>query len=154
MGTRGPFPRGKGQPGRDAENSPHLEPRSLISVSYTSSPLCTYIGVLWDCFTFTNVIEEHNAFTLMVNFEMQHSAKTLKTAIYTCLSLIVLIIYYKYTKLFLKATSYTHMNSCVYIQDCEQTTNKQRNKNTSNKNILFNQLTQVDNTCSMNSNRA
>jgi hypothetical protein len=104
MDTRGPFPRGKGQPGRDAENSPHLVPRSLISMSYTSS-LCTYIGVLWDCFTFTNVIEEHNASTLMVNFKIQHSAKTLKTAIYTCLSLIVLIIYYEYTKLFLKATS-------------------------------------------------
>jgi hypothetical protein len=33
---------------------PHLVPRSWIRVSrsYTSSPSCTSIGVLWDCFTF------------------------------------------------------------------------------------------------------
>jgi hypothetical protein len=28
MGTGGPFPRGKARPGRDADHSPHLVPRS------------------------------------------------------------------------------------------------------------------------------
>jgi hypothetical protein len=38
MGTRVPFPRGKEWPGRDADHSPHLVPRSGMSRSYTSSP--------------------------------------------------------------------------------------------------------------------
>jgi hypothetical protein len=33
---------------------PHLVPMSWMSRSYTSSPLCSCIGVLWDCFTFTD----------------------------------------------------------------------------------------------------
>jgi hypothetical protein len=37
MGTGGPFPRGKARPGRDADHSPHLVPRSIMSRSYTSS---------------------------------------------------------------------------------------------------------------------
>jgi hypothetical protein len=32
---------------------PHLIPRSWMSRSYTSSPICASIGVLWDSFTFT-----------------------------------------------------------------------------------------------------
>jgi hypothetical protein len=36
--TGGPFPGGKVRPGRDADHSPHLVPRSRISRSYTSSP--------------------------------------------------------------------------------------------------------------------
>jgi hypothetical protein len=28
MGTRGPFPGGKARPGRDADHSPHLVPKS------------------------------------------------------------------------------------------------------------------------------
>jgi hypothetical protein len=38
MGTGGPFPRGKARPGRDADHSPPLVPRSWMSRSYTSSP--------------------------------------------------------------------------------------------------------------------
>jgi hypothetical protein len=38
MGTGGPFPGGKERPGRDADHSPHLVPRSRISRGYTSSP--------------------------------------------------------------------------------------------------------------------
>jgi hypothetical protein len=38
MGTGGPFPRGKARPGRDADHSPHLVPRSWMSRSYISSP--------------------------------------------------------------------------------------------------------------------
>jgi hypothetical protein len=38
MGTGGPFPGGKARPGRDADHSPHLVPRSRMSRSYTSSP--------------------------------------------------------------------------------------------------------------------
>jgi hypothetical protein len=38
MGTGGPFRRGKAWPGRDADHSPHLVPRSRMSRSYTSSP--------------------------------------------------------------------------------------------------------------------
>jgi hypothetical protein len=38
MGTRGPFPRGKVWPGRDADHSPQLVPRSWMTRSYTSSP--------------------------------------------------------------------------------------------------------------------
>jgi hypothetical protein len=36
MGTEGPFPGGKARPGRDADHSPHLVPRSRMSRSYTS----------------------------------------------------------------------------------------------------------------------
>jgi hypothetical protein len=52
MGTVCPFPGAKARPGRDADHSPHLVQRSRISRSYTSSPPCVSIGVLWDCFTF------------------------------------------------------------------------------------------------------
>jgi hypothetical protein len=38
MGTGGPFPGGKARPGRDADHSPPLVPRSWMSRSYTSSP--------------------------------------------------------------------------------------------------------------------
>jgi hypothetical protein len=38
MGTGGPFPGGKARPGRDADRSLHLVPRSRMSRSYTSSP--------------------------------------------------------------------------------------------------------------------
>jgi len=38
MGTGGPFPGGKARPGRDADHSPHLVPRSRMSRSYTSFP--------------------------------------------------------------------------------------------------------------------
>jgi hypothetical protein len=37
-GYRGPYPRGKARPRRDADHSPHLLPRSGMSRSYTSSP--------------------------------------------------------------------------------------------------------------------
>jgi hypothetical protein len=53
MGTGGPLPGGKARPGRDADHSLHLVPRSWISRSYTSSLPCASTGVLWDCFTFT-----------------------------------------------------------------------------------------------------
>jgi hypothetical protein len=38
IGTGSPFPGGKARPGRDADHSPHLVPRSKMSRSYTSSP--------------------------------------------------------------------------------------------------------------------
>jgi hypothetical protein len=38
MGTGGPFPGAKAWPGRDADHSPHLVPRSRKSRSYISSP--------------------------------------------------------------------------------------------------------------------
>jgi hypothetical protein len=38
MGTGGPFPGDKARPGRDADHSPHLVPRSSMSRSYMSSP--------------------------------------------------------------------------------------------------------------------
>jgi len=38
MGTGGSFPVAKARPGRDADHSPHLVPRSIMSRSYTSSP--------------------------------------------------------------------------------------------------------------------
>jgi hypothetical protein len=38
MGTGGPFHGGKARPGRDADHSPHLVPRSWMSRSYTCSP--------------------------------------------------------------------------------------------------------------------
>jgi hypothetical protein len=50
--TGGPFPGAKVRPGRDADHSPHLVPRSWMSRSYTSSPPCACKGVLWDWFTF------------------------------------------------------------------------------------------------------
>jgi hypothetical protein len=51
MGTGGPFPGAKARPGRDADHSPHLVSRSRMSRSYTSSPPCPSIVVLWDCFS-------------------------------------------------------------------------------------------------------
>jgi hypothetical protein len=53
MGTGGPFYGAKTRPGRDADHSPYLVPRSWMSRSYTSPPPCASIGVLWDCFAFT-----------------------------------------------------------------------------------------------------
>jgi hypothetical protein len=38
MSTGGTIPGGKARPGRDADHSPHLVPRSGMSRSYTSSP--------------------------------------------------------------------------------------------------------------------
>jgi hypothetical protein len=38
MGTGGPFPGGKGWPGRNADHSPSSIARSRMSRSYTSSP--------------------------------------------------------------------------------------------------------------------
>jgi hypothetical protein len=50
MDNGGPFSGGKERPGRDADHSPHLLPNRWMSRSYTSSPPCASIGVLWDCF--------------------------------------------------------------------------------------------------------
>jgi hypothetical protein len=52
MGTGSPFPGGKARPGRDADHSPHLVPRSRISRSYTSTPPRRLRGVLWVSFSF------------------------------------------------------------------------------------------------------
>jgi hypothetical protein len=59
----GPFPGGKAWPGRDAGHSPHPVLRSWMSTSYTSSPLCASLGVLWDCFTFFVVMNETSFLT-------------------------------------------------------------------------------------------
>jgi hypothetical protein len=45
MGTGGPFPGGKAQPRRDADNSPHLVQGLRMSRSYTSSLLWCLLGV-------------------------------------------------------------------------------------------------------------
>jgi hypothetical protein len=45
MGTRGPFPVGKGRPGRDPDHSSHLVPRSRMSRSYHLSPLVPCMAV-------------------------------------------------------------------------------------------------------------
>jgi hypothetical protein len=44
LGTGGFFPRGKARPGRDADLSPHLVPRSSMSRSYIFSPPCRLHG--------------------------------------------------------------------------------------------------------------
>jgi hypothetical protein len=51
MGTGGPFPGAKVRPGRDADHSPHLVPRSRMSRSYTSSPPKRLHGLYWDSFS-------------------------------------------------------------------------------------------------------
>jgi hypothetical protein len=43
MGIGGTFPRGKARPRHDIDHSPHVVPRSIMSRSYTSSPLDTCI---------------------------------------------------------------------------------------------------------------
>jgi hypothetical protein len=50
MGAGGPFPGGKALPGRDADDSPHLVPRSRMSSSYTSSPprACSGTALLYE----------------------------------------------------------------------------------------------------------
>jgi hypothetical protein len=52
VGTAGPFSGSKARPGHDADNSPHLVPRSWMSRSYTSSHPCVFLGVKWDSVTF------------------------------------------------------------------------------------------------------
>jgi hypothetical protein len=49
MGNRGPFPEVKRGQGVTLTTHSHLESRSLMSRSYTSSPQSLH-GVLWDCF--------------------------------------------------------------------------------------------------------
>jgi hypothetical protein len=49
-GYRGPFPGGKRGRGVTLTTHPHLMLTSWMSRSYTSSPPCASIGVLWDCF--------------------------------------------------------------------------------------------------------
>jgi hypothetical protein len=59
---------------------PHLVPRSWMSRSYTSSPPCTTIGVLWDCFTLhldTNVTCIHilvSLFCLLFSVSPQNAS--------------------------------------------------------------------------------
>jgi hypothetical protein len=52
MGTGAPFPGAKARPGRDADHSPHLLPRSNMSRSYTSSHPKRVRSVWSDCFSF------------------------------------------------------------------------------------------------------
>jgi hypothetical protein len=51
-GREVPFPGDKRRPGPDADHSHHLVPMSWMSRSYTTSPPCASVGVLWDCFLF------------------------------------------------------------------------------------------------------
>jgi hypothetical protein len=51
----GPFLGVKRGRGVTLTTHPHLVPRSWMSRSYISSPLCDSIGVLWDWFTFPHV---------------------------------------------------------------------------------------------------
>jgi hypothetical protein len=44
MATEDPFPGHKARPGRDADHSPHLLPRSKMSRSYTSSSLSAFVA--------------------------------------------------------------------------------------------------------------
>jgi hypothetical protein len=44
LGTRGPFSGAKARPGRDADHSPHLMPRSSMSRSYTSFPPSAFMA--------------------------------------------------------------------------------------------------------------
>jgi hypothetical protein len=46
VGTEGPFQGGKAWSGRDAENSPHLLPRTRMSMSYTPRPFCACMAVV------------------------------------------------------------------------------------------------------------
>jgi hypothetical protein len=53
MGTGGPLPGAKARPRHNADQSPHLVPRSRMSRSYTSSPLKRLRGMEWDSFSFS-----------------------------------------------------------------------------------------------------
>jgi hypothetical protein len=48
----GPLPEGKARPGRDADHSPHLVPRSRMITSYFSTSPKRLHSVLWDWFYF------------------------------------------------------------------------------------------------------
>jgi hypothetical protein len=54
VGTGGPFPWVKARPGRDADHSPHLVPRSRISRSYTASPLGASMAVAGQLYSASN----------------------------------------------------------------------------------------------------
>jgi hypothetical protein len=66
VSARSPFPGRKAQQGHDADYSPHLVPRSWMNKSYTSSPTCTFVRLLWDCFTVVT-----NTKLLCLNFELE-----------------------------------------------------------------------------------
>jgi hypothetical protein len=51
VGTRGPFPGPKAQPGCDTDHSPHLVPRSRMSRSYTSLPASMTVDPLYLSFS-------------------------------------------------------------------------------------------------------
>jgi hypothetical protein len=57
MGTGGPFPGGKGRPGRDADHSPHLVPRLWMSRSYTTFP-CASVACSGTALAFNLQIRE------------------------------------------------------------------------------------------------
>jgi hypothetical protein len=57
MGTVGPFPGGKVRPGRDADNSPHLVPRSTMYRSYTSSSSWRLHGMQRNTFTSSKILQ-------------------------------------------------------------------------------------------------
>jgi hypothetical protein len=72
MGTVSQFPGGKERSRRDAGHSPHLVPRSWMSRSYTFSPPCAFIGLLWDSFTFgsQNPCRNLKAIKLWLKFDV------------------------------------------------------------------------------------
>jgi hypothetical protein len=59
MGTGGPFPGTKARPGRDADHSPHLVPRSRMSRSYTSSPPSASMACSGTALALTSDIIKH-----------------------------------------------------------------------------------------------
>jgi hypothetical protein len=65
MGTGGSFPVVKGDRRVTLTTHPHLVSRSRMSRSYTSSPPCASIGVLWDyLFLLINMYYIHSYFTI------------------------------------------------------------------------------------------
>jgi hypothetical protein len=69
MGTVGPFPGAKARPGRDADHSAHLAPRSRMSRSYTSSPPKRPRGLQWDFFSFFSKESESDSESKLPRYE-------------------------------------------------------------------------------------
>jgi hypothetical protein len=73
------FPGVKCSQGVTLITHPHLVPRSWMSRSYASSPPCTSIGVLWDCFTFTDLLTTYYVAVLLLCLDQsQQSAELAK----------------------------------------------------------------------------
>jgi hypothetical protein len=67
---------------------PHLVPRLWMSRSYTSSPPCSSLGVLWDFFTFCVLASLLRSIPSLLNFYFEHCSPLTSDDVFSFLSLL------------------------------------------------------------------